>query len=55
MKTITNILFVISAALLIWVGISWVEVAFTNTANHAYASWNAFAMFADYAKELHNL
>ena len=55
MKTITNILFIICAALLIWVGISWVEVAFANTTNHTYASWNAFSIFVDYAKELHNL
>ena len=55
MKTIANILFVISAALLIWVGISWLEVALFNTTNHTYASWNAFGLFVDYAKELHNL
>lgn len=55
MKTIENIFFVIAVALVLWVGISWVEVAFFNTTEHAYASWNAFGMFVEYAKELHNL
>jgi len=56
MKIIKTVVLVISITLILWLFVSWVEIASKNLKpNPEYHKWNAFVLITEYMKERYQI
>lgn len=56
MKIIKTVVLVIGITLILWLFVSWVEIASKNLKpNPEYHKWNAFVLITEYMKERYQI